>query len=100
ATVTDEERHVMWSRDEALAKEPMLAPDQLHGAATFIEYLTDDARLVLANVKSAHAAGAVCVNHAEVASLAPGGGTTEATIRDGLSGATTRVRARVIVNAA
>src|SRR5204862_357043 len=63
ATVAPEERHAMWSREEALAREPTLDDTRLHGAATFIEYQTCDARLVLETVLGAHAAGALCVNH-------------------------------------
>ena len=99
ATVPADERHEMWSRAQALAEEPLLAPDRLHGAATFIEYLTDDARLVLDTVKGAHEAGALCVNHAAVTGLAAVDGGMEATVRDALAGAELRVRSRVVVNA-
>ena len=53
ASVDTSERHAMWNRAEALTHEPCLAPDGLHGAAAFVEYLTDDARLVLAMVAGA-----------------------------------------------
>jgi glycerol-3-phosphate dehydrogenase len=96
APVGDDDHHRMWRRDEALASEPLLAPDGLHGAAVFTEYLTDDARLVLANVQGAHAAGALVANHLEVTALAPG----VATVQDVLGGATFDVRATLIVNAA
>jgi glycerol-3-phosphate dehydrogenase len=86
----------MWSRDEALAAEPLLSPAGLHGAAAFTEYLTDDARLVLANIVGAHDAGALVANHAAVTAL----DRTRATVTDALSGETYAVRARVVVNAA
>src|SRR5438046_328578 len=72
ATVAPEERHAMWSREEALEREPTLDGTRLHGAATFVEYLTDDARLVLETVLGAHAAGALCVNHVEATEIAGG----------------------------
>jgi glycerol-3-phosphate dehydrogenase len=96
APVDAEERHRMWDRAEALAAEPLLAPTGLHGAAVFTEYLTDDARLVLANVRDAHAAGALVANHAEVTALERG----QVTVRDTLTGETFAIRARVVVNAA
>lgn len=96
AAVDASERHAMWDRSEALAHEPCLAGDGLHGAAAFIEYLTDDARLVLATVAGAAAAGARCANHAEVTAI----DRSTVTVRDTLSGVTTRARARVVVNAA
>ena len=96
ATVEDADRHRLLDRDEALAFEPTLAPDRLFGAAIYGEYLTDDARLVLDNVRGAHLAGALCANHAEVTTLEHGA----AVVRDALGGAEFRVRARVLVNAA
>ena len=86
----------MWDRREALAHEPCLAADRLHGAAAFVEYLTDDARLVLATVAGAAAAGALCANHAEVTAIDRG----TVTVRDGLEGTVLEARARVVVNAA
>jgi len=99
-TVPPEERHEMWTREETLSREPTLAGARLHGAATFTEYVTDDARLVLDTVLGAHAAGALCVNHAAVTGLAPAARGAEVTVRDTLDGAIRRVRARVVVNAA
>jgi glycerol-3-phosphate dehydrogenase len=96
ASIPAHERHAMWSREEALANEPALAGEQLYGAAAFTEYLTDDARLVLENVKGAVAAGAVCANHAEATRIGPG----VVEVRDTLGGATHEVRARLVVNAA
>jgi glycerol-3-phosphate dehydrogenase len=96
ATVDPSERHVMWDRTEALAHEPCLAADGMHGAAAFVEYLTDDARLVLATVAGAAQAGVLCANHAEVTGIDRG----VVTIRDALGGATVEARARVVVNAA
>src|SRR3546814_1001470 len=56
ATVEPGDRHRMLDRAEALAFEPALAPERLFGAAAYGEYLTDDARLVLDNVRGAHLA--------------------------------------------
>src|SRR5258706_2984101 len=96
APVDDDESYQMLDRTEAVAAEPLLVPTTLHGAASFTEYLTDDARLVLANVVDAHAAGARVANHARVTALGRG----QATVQDVLSGETFAVRARVVVNAA
>ncbi|HWP66172.1 MAG TPA: glycerol-3-phosphate dehydrogenase/oxidase [Candidatus Limnocylindria bacterium] len=95
-TVDEADRHRLLDRREALAFEPTLAPERLFGAAVYGEYLTDDARLVLENVRDAHLAGALCANHAEVTALERGA----AVVRDTLDGSELRVRARVIVNAA
>jgi len=95
-SLADDERHVMWDRAEALAQEPCLAHAGLHGAAAFVEYLTDDARLVLETVMGAAAAGALCANHAEVTGF--DGGVI--TVRDTAGDESLQVRARVLVNAA
>ncbi len=96
ATVAPEERHAMWSREEALAREPTLDGTRLHGAATFIEYLTCDARLVLETVLGAHAAGALCVSRVEATEIAGG----EVALRDTLTGRALHARSGVVVNAA
>src|SRR5262249_48229015 len=80
---------------------PLLRPDDLYGAGAYYEYLTDDARLVVENIKSAAALGAVIANYAEVAALAiDGARLTAAVVHDTVSAAEITVRARVIVNAA
>ncbi|HLK12782.1 MAG TPA: glycerol-3-phosphate dehydrogenase/oxidase [Candidatus Binatia bacterium] len=99
ATVAPDERHRMWDRAATLREEPLLAPAGLHGAAAFVEYLTDDARLVLATVRAAHEAGALVANYAEVVAI-EAGRPSAVTARDALSGATLRARARAVVNAA
>ena len=100
AAVGPGEKHEMWDRAETLRREPLLAGTGLHGAATFIEYLTDDARLVLDTVRGAAAAGALCANHAAVTAIAPGAGVTEVAVADRVHGRTRTVRARLVVNAA
>jgi len=95
ASIPPDERHEIIGHDEALRREPTL-DGRLYGAVLFTEYRTCDARLVLATMRGAHAAGALCVNHAALVGLSRG----EATVRDELTGRTRRVRARVVVNAA
>jgi glycerol-3-phosphate dehydrogenase len=96
APVDADEKHRMWDRAEAVEAEPLLRPDGLYGAAVFTEYLTDDARLVLANVRGAHDSGAIVANHLEVTALARG----VATVRDAFDGGTFEIRAKLVVNAA
>src|SRR5207247_4586292 len=94
--VAPEERHAIWCREEALEREPTLDGTRLHGAATFVEYLSCDARLVLETVLGAHAAGALCVNHVEATEIAGG----EVALRDTLAGRSIHARSAVVVNAA
>lgn len=101
------QRHEVWTRAELAQAEPVLNTERLSGAVAYAEYLTDDAKLVLANVRSAASAGAVVLNYAGVQKIVfEAGQAPRALIADGLeAGRSDRspaaaVRARVIVNAA
>jgi glycerol-3-phosphate dehydrogenase len=99
--VEGDDLHRNWSGDEIEAHEPAIDTEVFKHACVYREYLTDDAHLVLANLRSASARGAVVLNHAPVDAL---------TIEDGrasgveaeckLSGHRVRVRGRCIINAA
>jgi glycerol-3-phosphate dehydrogenase len=99
--VESRDRHQRWSRKEMEEHEPLLDRERYGFACAYREYLTDDARLVLANLRDAAAHGAVATNHARVVAV---------TARDGaadgveavcaLTGRRVRVRARCVVNAA
>lgn len=95
-------KHEVWSKEDLARHEPAIAADGLVGAVAYPEYLTDDARLTLANVRSAAAHGAVCASRARVERLILEGGQARgASVRDTLSGdAEAQVRARVVINAA
>ena len=102
--VPKERHHEVWSKAELGRREPAIDTAGLSGAVVYPEYLTDDARLTLANVRSAAAAGARVVSYAAVrAFVLEGGLATAMDVVDTLPGGehrTVRVRARVIVNAA
>jgi glycerol-3-phosphate dehydrogenase len=96
-------RHHRLRAAEVIDAEPGLATDGLQGGATYWDAATDDARLTLANALDAGYASATLVNHAEVAELtrnATRGQVDGALVRDLLTGATLRVQARVVFNAA
>lgn len=101
--VPKDRRHEVWSRADLETQEPSLRRDDLFGAVVYPEYLTDDARLTLANVRSAAADGAQVMNYAPVTEvIVEDGRATGAVIGDGLAGRAprARVRARVIINCA
>ena len=99
--VEETDLHRNWSKRELAEHEPLLRRDRFAHACVYREYLTDDARLVLANLRAAVAAGAVALNHAPVVEIC-----SDAAAADGLvaecsfSGERVRVRARAVVNAA
>ena len=90
-----------WIRLKKLRRiEPELRERGLRGAAMYWDAQTDDARLVLATVRSAARAGALAANYAEATSLLKSDGQVRgATVRDALTGEVHSVRALVVVNA-
>ena len=90
-----------WLRPKRVRKmEPGLRDRGLAGAALYYDAQTDDARLVLATVRSAARAGALVANYTEVTRLVnPDGRVRGATVRDVLTGETRTIRALVVVNA-
>jgi len=78
---------------------PSLRTDGLRSCALYADAWTNDARLCLANVAAAAAAGAVVLNRAEVTSLRlTGSRVTGAEVR--VDGEVVAVEARAVVNAA
>ncbi len=95
------DRHANWSDTELEREEPLIDRSRFPYACAYREYLTDDARLVLANLRAATASGAQTLNHAPVNGIAIENGRAvgvDATCR--LTGRPLRVRARCVVNAA
>jgi glycerol-3-phosphate dehydrogenase len=64
--VEDADRHEVWKGDEVTAHEPHLRTDPYDYAVAYREYLTDDARLVLATLRAATLSGAVAANRLPV----------------------------------
>lgn len=99
------DRHEVWKGDEITAHEPHLRTDPYDYAVAYREYLTDDARLVLATLRAAVAAGAVVAPRLEVTDVVRGTGANAERV-DGVvarCAATDRevvVRGDVVVNAA
>jgi len=95
--VPEAEKHEVIGLAELQRREPLMRTDKLNGAVLYPEFLTDDARLVLANIRSAQGAGAVVVNHAAASELTGDGLVATSTLDDGLGA---RIRAKLVVNAA
>lgn len=93
-------RHERLSAAGVLAHEPCIGERGLTGGARYWDAATDDARLTLATIRAAIAAGAVVLNHARVVALSSAGGRVGgATVMDVATGERITVRARVVVNA-
>jgi glycerol-3-phosphate dehydrogenase len=87
-------RHERLSVEAVLAREPSLRTDDLRGGALYLDAVTDDARLTLANALAARNAGAVVLNHA-CAELNSGAGPI--VVRDMLGDTHAKVKAQVAV---
>jgi glycerol-3-phosphate dehydrogenase len=99
--VAGEDRHRNWSAPEIAREEPLIDAAVCKHACVYREYLTDDAHLVLANLRSAAGLGAAVLNHAAVDEiLAQNGRAAGVAAVCRLSGRRVRVRARCVVNAA
>jgi glycerol-3-phosphate dehydrogenase len=95
--VPEAEKHEVIGLAELQRREPLMRTDRLNGAVLYPEFLTDDARLVLANIRSAQSAGAVVINHAAASNLTDDGLVATSTLGDNLGAS---VKAKLVVNAA
>jgi len=95
------DRHRVWSAEDLEREEPLVNRAVFRHACVYREYLTDDAHLVLATLRSAVRSGARVLNHAPVDVV-----STESGEASGVEAACAhtsrrfRVRARCVVNAA
>lgn len=99
--VERDDLHRNWGAAELEAEEPALDRSEWRFACAYREYLTDDARLVLANLRAAAGLGALSLNWAPVTGiLVENDRATGVAARCKLSGRELRVRADCVVNAA
>ena len=87
-------------RDELLKILPQLNPANLTGAVRYFDGMTNDARLVLDTLRSAHANGASLLNYATVEKPRREGDVWLATVTDRITNTSVEVRSKTIVNAA
>jgi glycerol-3-phosphate dehydrogenase len=93
--------HRNWSLRELEDEEPALDRSRFAHACVYREYLTEDSRLVLANLRDAVGRGAVALNHAPVDAISGESGSADGVeAACALSGRRVRVRARCVINAA
>jgi len=99
--VDEADRHRIWDADELARREPALRRDRTPWACAYREYRTDDARLVLANLRAAAGDGAVVASRVPVTGFVREAGRLAGVeARCARSHRTLRVRGRAVVNAA
>jgi glycerol-3-phosphate dehydrogenase len=92
--------HRMLSRRAIMKAEPRLRDRELAGGAVYYDGTCDDARLVLANVRSAHRHGARTASYAAVTALEKADGRVRgALVADAIDGRRLSIHAHVTVNA-
>lgn len=102
AKVRKQERRRMLSKEKTAALEPLLRTDILKGGGLYYEYRTDDARLTVEIIKTAVAAGAVCLNYLKAVDFEyDAAGEISATLVEDLpSGERFSIKSKTQVNAA
>lgn len=91
-------RHRAMRRKKLLDVEPLLQPSRLRGGVRYFDAQTNDCRLVMANLRSAHRCGAVCTSRTVFrAPTLEGGKVVGAQVEDRLSGRIFDVSARAVV---
>lgn len=94
------ERHRNWNRAGLASGEPLLDTRRLPWACVYREYLTDDARLVLATLRAAAQNGAVVCNHSRVTSIRHEEDGCSVEVVDERCGKSSVVHGACVVNAA
>lgn len=102
AGVKRKERRFMLDKSKTLKAEPLLREDILKGGGMYIEYRSDDARLVIEVLKTAHDFGATALNYCKAEDLIydEKGVVRGAKVTDLRSGESFNIRAKKVINAA
>lgn len=102
AGVKRKERRFMLDKAKTLKAEPLLREDILKGGGMYIEYRSDDARLVIEVLKTAHDFGAVALNYCKAENLLydEKGTVRGASVTDLRSGESFNIQAKKVINAA
>lgn len=89
------------SAEEVLAKQPNLQKEHLIGGGSYLDFNNNDSRLVIENIKQAHADGAIAVSRLKATGFDYDANRIIAVqLEDQLSGDTFSVRTQLVVNAA
>lgn len=101
AGVKRSERRQMMNKEKTSALEPLLRKEDLKGSGYYYEYRTDDARLTIEILKTAHANGALIANYVSASDFLYHRDGQVAGVKaiDHLTGETVDIYAKKIVNA-
>ena len=98
--VADADRHLSWDRDDLAEQEPQIRRDEFPWACAYREYMTDDARLVLAVLRDAVGSGAKVASRLRVVDVIwEGDQVSGVAAACEVSGDQVEIRAKAVVNA-
>ena len=101
ANVTDP-RYVNYllSKEEVRKREPLLNPENLVGGGVYLDFVNNDARLVIENIKRAHENGGIMASRIQALQLLHGenGRLNGVHVKDRLSSAEFDIHAKLILN--
>lgn len=101
AGVKPEDQRVMLTKRQTLRYEPLLRSDDIKGGAIYAEYRTDDARLTIEIIKSAHQHGAHILNYTKVTEFIYNTELIEGVVvKDEITNQSFEIKSKVVVNAA
>lgn len=88
------------SKDEVLQREPGLKQEKLLGGGVYLDFVNNDARLVIENIKEAAELGAQVASHVEATKVLhdEAGKAIGVEAKDHLTGETFTIKAKVIIN--
>lgn len=101
AGVPRKERRFMLNKSKTMNEEPLLKEEILLGGGMYIEYRSDDARLVIEVLKTAHEKGAVSINYVNADDLIYENGKVKgAKVTDARNNKSFEIKAQKVINAA
>lgn len=101
AGVKGDDRRKMLGKRSTLKEEPLLPSDRIKGSGLYAEYRTDDARLTIEIMKTAHQHGATCINYVEASDFKYDNGKLSGIeCRDVISNNSFSIKGKHIINAA
>lgn len=89
------------NREQVLELEPQLNADKLVGGGVYLDYLNNDARLVIENIKKAHDLGGLMVSHLKAVEVLHdiNGHVSGVKVQDTISGEVFDIAAKIVINA-
>lgn len=101
ADVVKKDRRIILDKVKTLAAEPLLNKDIVEGGGVYSEYRTDDARLTIEVLKTAHSYEATLLNYAEVNSFTYSNGTVNGVVfNDKITGKEITAASKTLIVAA